>query len=60
MAVKFQKGAVVVLNLVQPCGPVIDFRVDPNGDMWYLVEWVDAAGNTQQRWFAEAVLAAKE
>ena len=56
MAVKFTKGTEVKLNAVIPCGPVIDFRMDGDGEVWYLVEWVDAEGVKQQRWFAEAVL----
>ena len=56
----FQKGQVVELkNPAVPKGPVVGFRVDQeSGSMSYLVEWIDAAGETQQRWFTEAELKA--
>jgi len=37
---------------------VVGFKVDGEGNMFYLVEWTDAAGETQQRWFAESELQA--
>ena len=59
MALAFQKEQVVTLkNPAVPTGPVVGFRVDNDGNMSYLVEWTDADGATQQRWFAEADLAA--
>lgn len=59
MAAKFPKGTVVELQVAVPCGPVQDFRMDGDGNIWYLVEWTDSEGAVQQRWFEEAVLAAK-
>ena len=59
MALMFQKGQTVTLkNPAVPTGPVVGFRVDSDGNVSYLVEWVDAAGESQQRWFAEDELTA--
>jgi len=33
-------------------------RMDEDGNVSYLIEWTDAIGNTQQRWFAESELVA--
>jgi uncharacterized protein YodC (DUF2158 family) len=54
----FKKGDVVKLAGVVPQGPVIGMRMDNDGNVSYLIEWADANGNTQQRWFAESDLAA--
>lgn len=54
----FKKGDVVKLAGVVPQGPVIGMRMDDDGNVSYLIEWVDVNGNMQQRWFAEADLAA--
>jgi len=54
----FKKGDVVKLAGVVPQGPVIGMRMDDDGNVSYLIEWADANGNTQQRWFAESDLAA--
>lgn len=56
MATVFKKGDVVEVNAVIPKGPVQSLRMDEDGNVYYLVEWVDADGATQQRWFAENVL----
>lgn len=53
MATKFQKGDVVKLNATVPQGPVAALRMTEDGVIQYLVEWTDAAGATQQRWFNE-------
>lgn len=49
----FKKGDVVKLNTVVPQGPVVSMRMDEDGNVSYLVEWTDADGVAQQRWFAE-------
>lgn len=49
----FKKGDVVKLNAVVPQGPVVSMRMDEDGNVSYLVEWTDADGVAQQRWFAE-------
>ena len=53
MATKFKKGEVVRVNQVIPEGPVLGFSMDNDGNVSYLIEWVDAEGVAQQRWFAE-------
>jgi uncharacterized protein YodC (DUF2158 family) len=54
MATKFQKNDVVRLNAVIPQGPIVKLRMDEDtGAMSYLLQWVDANGATQERWFAE-------
>lgn len=58
MATAFKKGDSVKLNAVVPQGPVMALRMDEDGVVSYLVEWVDAAGETQQRWFTEDQLSA--
>jgi len=54
----FKKGDTVKLSGVVPQGPVIAMRMDEEGNVSYLVEWADVEGHPQQRWFAEADLAA--
>jgi hypothetical protein len=54
----FKKGDVVKLVGVTPQGPVVGMRMDDDGNVFYLIEWADAEGHTQQRWFAESELAA--
>ena len=59
MALAFQKGQTVTLkNPAVPTGPVVGFKVDNDGNVSYLIEWTDAAGQAQQRWFPEAELVA--
>ena len=54
MATKFQKGQQVQLKGVIPKGPVVKLRMNEDtGAVSYLLEWKDADGETQQRWFAE-------
>jgi hypothetical protein len=54
---QFKKGDTVQLKSVVPEGPVIAMRMDEDGNVQYLVEWM-ADGEPQQRWFDEAQLAA--
>lgn len=58
MATKFAKNQEVKVNVVVPQGPVQALRMDEDGNISYLVQWVDAGGVTQQRWFLEDQLAA--
>lgn len=53
MATKFKKGDQVKVVTVVPSGPVEALRMDENGTVYCLVQWVDASGQTQKRWFAE-------
>lgn len=58
MATKFTKNQQVRLNAVVPQGPVVALRMTEDGVFFYLVQWTDADGATQQRWFEESELAA--
>ena len=49
----FKKGDKVRVKAVVPEGPVVALRMTEDGVVYYLVEWVDAEGNAQQRWFME-------
>lgn len=54
MATKFAKGDLVKVKVVSPQGPVVKFRMDEEtGIVSYLLQWVDADGHTQERWFNE-------
>ena len=53
MATKFKKGDEVKVQAVVPQGPVQALRMDEDGTVYCLVEWMDKDGQTQQRWFAE-------
>lgn len=56
MATKFVKGQEVKAAGVIPQGPVKALRMDEDGNFYYLIDWTDAKGATQERWFAEADL----
>lgn len=58
MATKFAKGQTVKLAAVVPQGPVKALRMDEDGNFFYLLEWTDLEGNTQERWFEEDQLEA--
>ena len=53
MATKFKKGELVRVNKVIPEGPVKALHMSSDGEFSYQIEWVDAEGVTQQRWFDE-------
>jgi uncharacterized protein YodC (DUF2158 family) len=59
MATAFKKGDVVKLKAVVPQGPVLALRMSEDGIVSYLVEWVDANGVKQNRWFTENELTAE-
>lgn len=56
MATEFKKGDIVKAIAVIPQGPVLALRMDEDGVVSYLVEWTDAEGQTQERWFEESQL----
>ena len=58
MATKFSKGDDVKVAGVIPSGPVQALRMDEDGVVYCLIEWQDADGNTQKRWFSEDELVA--
>jgi len=48
-----KKGDIVRVKAVVPEGPVVALRMTEDGVIYYLIEWADTDGVTQQRWFAE-------
>lgn len=54
----FKKGDVVKLKAVVPEGPVLAFRMDEDGTIFCLVEWIGDDGSVKQRWFEESQLVA--
>jgi hypothetical protein len=56
MATKFIKDQIIKVNAVVPQGPVIKLRMDEDGNFFYMIEWIDANGQVQSRWFAESEL----
>ena len=58
MATKFKKDEVVRIKEVTPEGPVQALRMDEDGNFFYQIQWVDAEGQSQVRWFREEDLAA--
>lgn len=56
MATAFKKGDAVKVVAVVPNGPVLALRMDDEGTVSYLVEWIDVNNQTQQRWFEESQL----
>jgi len=56
MATMFKKGEVVKVRTVVPQGPVKALRMDEDGNVYCLIEWVDADGSTQERWIDETLL----
>jgi hypothetical protein len=58
MATKYTKNQNVRLKAVVPQGPVVALRMNEDGEFFYLVEWTDADGVKQRRWFEESELEA--
>jgi len=56
MAAQFKKGDVVKLAVAVPQGPVVGVRMLEDGTVQYCIEWSDANGQPQQRWFDEDAL----
>lgn len=53
MAANFKPGAQVKLNATLPQGEVKQLDVNQDGDIQYLVEYTNDAGEMHQRWFKE-------
>lgn len=54
MSAAFKKGDLVRLKTVAPQGPVQRFKMDEEtGEVQYLLQWPDASGELQERWFRE-------
>jgi hypothetical protein len=58
MPTTFTKNQNVRLKVVTPEGPVAALRMNEDGQFFYLVQWTDADGEVQQRWFKEEDLEA--
>ena len=58
MPTTYTKNQNVRLKAVVPQGPVIALRMNEDGEFFYLVQWTDANGKTQRRWFREEELEA--
>lgn len=56
MALLYQKDQRVTIKVFSPTGRVVGFKVTDAGQVLYLIEWVDAEGESQQRWFPESEL----
>lgn len=52
----FKKGDTVKLVAVVPQGPVEAMRMDEDGNIQYLLSWIDVNGTEHSRWFDEAQL----
>ena len=56
----FKKGDVVKLKAVVPQGPIIKMRMDDDGGIWCLMEWMAEDGQVHSRWFMDSELEAAE
>jgi len=58
MATTFVKNQNVRVKSVIPQGPVAGLRMNEDGQFFYLIQWTDANGIVQSRWFKEEDLEA--
>ena len=58
MPTTYTKNQTVRVKAVVPEGPVAALRMNEDGEFFYLVQWTDADGKTQRRWFKEEDLEA--
>ena len=58
MPTTFVKNQNVRVKAVLPEGPVIALRMNEDGQFFYMVQWTDANGSVQTRWFKEEELEA--
>lgn len=58
MPTTFIKSQNVRVKTSVPQGPVLALRMNEDGKFFYLIEWTDADGKTQRRWFEESTLEA--
>jgi len=56
MAAAFKKGDAVRLVTEVPQGTIIDFAIDGEGNISYVMEWTNKNGETHQRSFPEEEL----
>lgn len=53
MAASFKVGQEVKVVFPVPQGLVSTLSVSQEGDIQYLVSWIDSNGVSQERWFSE-------
>jgi len=58
MPTTYTKNQTVRVKAVVPEGPVAALRMNEDGEFFYLVQWTDADGKSQRRWFKEEDLEA--
>ena len=58
MPTTYTKNQNVRVKSVVPEGPVAALRMNEDGEFFYLVQWTDADGKSQRRWFKEEDLEA--
>jgi hypothetical protein len=58
MPTTYTKNQNVRVKAVVPEGPVTALRMNEDGEFFYLVQWTDADGKSQRRWFKEEELEA--
>jgi hypothetical protein len=58
MPTTYTKNQNVRVKAVVPEGPVAALRMNEDGEFFYLVQWTDADGKSQRRWFKEEDLEA--
>jgi hypothetical protein len=58
MPTTYTKNQNVRVKAVVPEGPVAALRMNEDGEFFYLVQWTDADGKSQRRWFKEEELEA--
>jgi hypothetical protein len=58
MPTTYTKNQNVRVKAVVPEGPVAALRMNEDGEFFYLVQWTDANGKSQRRWFKEEDLEA--
>lgn len=55
MASQFKKDDVVRVKMVVPEGPIQKIRMDDDGNVQYLVSWMNG-DKQEERWFDESAL----
>jgi uncharacterized protein YodC (DUF2158 family) len=58
MPTTYVKNQNVRVKSVVPEGPVAALRMNEDGEFFYLIQWTDADGKSQRRWFKEEELEA--
>jgi len=53
MAASFKVGQEVKVSVPAPQGMISALSVSQEGDIQYLISWVNVEGDSHERWFAE-------